>query len=105
MPEIHKKRARFIAFLACALIFIKYIPIPCIFYEITGWKCPGCGMTRAVFSILHFNFKEAFYYNPFCYLLIFFILQYFVTGRIQMKKWQSAILLGVVLLFGVMRNL
>ena len=26
--------------------------IPCLFYKITGYQCPGCGITRALFSLL-----------------------------------------------------
>jgi hypothetical protein len=35
----------------------------CLFRIFTGKQCPGCGTTRAVWSILHFKFNEAFAYN------------------------------------------
>ena len=35
----------------------------CLFKNITGYECYGCGMTRAVLSVLHFDFHTAFCYN------------------------------------------
>ena len=29
-----------------------------------GLPCPGCGMTRAFFCLLHLDIKSAFYYHP-----------------------------------------
>ena len=37
--------------------------IPCMFNKVTGLKCPGCGMTRAIHEILHFNFFQSIKYN------------------------------------------
>jgi hypothetical protein len=31
----------------------------CLFHEMTGWNCPGCGGTRAVYALLHDNFALA----------------------------------------------
>lgn len=54
--------------------------IICIFHELTGLLCPGCGITRCFFSILSLDFKKAFYYNQFVFILLpFFIGFYFYT--------------------------
>ncbi|MDD2961096.1 MAG: DUF2752 domain-containing protein [Muribaculaceae bacterium] len=31
----------------------------CIFHELTGYKCMGCGVQRALYHTLHGNFYEA----------------------------------------------
>ncbi len=36
----------------------------CLFHELTGLSCPGCGMTRAVHATLHGRLGEAFRFNP-----------------------------------------
>ncbi|MGM0607198.1 MAG: DUF2752 domain-containing protein [Candidatus Muiribacteriota bacterium] len=35
----------------------------CLIKKFTGHNCPGCGTTRAFYSILHFNFLKAYKYN------------------------------------------
>ena len=34
--------------------------IPCPFHAVTGWWCPGCGMTRAVHDVLTGHVASAF---------------------------------------------
>lgn len=31
----------------------------CVFHSLTGWNCPGCGMTRALYALLHGNVRLA----------------------------------------------
>jgi len=31
----------------------------CEFHRLTGWNCPGCGMTRSLHALLHGNFSTA----------------------------------------------
>ena len=31
----------------------------CLFHELTGLNCPGCGMTRALYALLHGNLRPA----------------------------------------------
>lgn len=35
----------------------------CLFHNIFGRECYGCGMTRALFSLLHLDFSAAWGYN------------------------------------------
>lgn len=35
----------------------------CIFRAITGFECWGCGMTRALYALLHLDFPTAMHYN------------------------------------------
>ena len=37
---------------------------PCIFHAFTGWPCPGCGATRALRALAHFDFGGALAMNP-----------------------------------------
>ncbi len=35
----------------------------CLIKNLTGRPCPGCGMTRAISSVSHGKFRQAFRYN------------------------------------------
>ena len=59
--------------LAAPLIVIAYhylrarLPIlamPCLLYTFTGYYCPGCGGTRAVYALLHLQLWRSFCYHP-----------------------------------------
>ncbi len=59
---------------ATALVFFinpsEHHLIPCLFRTITGWQCPGCGMTRAAHACLNASWTEAWHFNPFIYVMI-----------------------------------
>ncbi len=42
---------------------------PCVFHSLTGWFCPGCGMTRALHALVHGDVGAALALNPFAPLL------------------------------------
>lgn len=37
----------------------------CFIYNLTGFPCPACGLTRSVDSLFHFEFVEAWHLHPF----------------------------------------
>ena len=59
--------------LAVALLYLFFhlVGIGCPIHFLTGVSCPGCGMTRAVISVLRLHFAEAYHYHPLVYLLPF----------------------------------
>lgn len=46
--------------------------------------CPGCGMTRAIISLLKFDFKVSFTYNPLA-IFVLLALVYFIFIRKFLK--------------------
>ncbi len=57
------------------------IPVFCPFKVITGVECPGCGMTRAMTSLITGNPGNALLYNPFCFFLLFVLALSIVPVR------------------------
>lgn len=43
---------------------LNYVP-PCMFHRVTGYYCPGCGGTRAVFTFFRGDIARAFKLHPF----------------------------------------
>lgn len=95
---------------------ILHIYIFCPIYKITHLYCPGCGMTRALKSLITGNFYQAFRYNNLIFLLPFFIIYLLesileenkiknlnLKRFMQNKFWYSV--LFIVIAFGVLRNI
>lgn len=61
----------------------KFIRIPeCAVYKTFGIYCPGCGATRAVYSLFAGNILQSAYYNPLILYLVIVDLCYLITERI-----------------------
>lgn len=121
-----KKRIVFIIFTIISiyiLLFIYYkiysvyhIGIRCIFYTLTKLYCPGCGITRAIFSLIRFKFKEALHYNLLVTLFLPFILIYLLLRIINWINFNNKeikffnnrfwnFLLIITIIFGILRNI
>jgi hypothetical protein len=46
------------------------IGIPCLWKTYLGFRCPGCGLTRATGHLLHMDPVAAFRANPLVYLVL-----------------------------------
>ena len=40
------------------------LPSFCLFYRITGWPCPGCGLTRSCVCFAHGRWAESVAFHP-----------------------------------------
>jgi uncharacterized protein DUF2752 len=87
----------------------------CPFYAVTHLLCPGCGATRALYSLLHGKFAEALHYNLLFTLLVPFFLAWFgfwCYRVLRYDRWPrfamprgAALGLGIAaVLFAVARN-
>lgn len=85
---------------------LNYVP-KCVFHKVTGFDCPGCGMTRASIALVKFNFIESIKFNAavmygfICYI-IFMIVQashkYFGTKGFSEKVFGILIYIGIAVL-------
>ncbi len=85
-------------------------PVSCAWVAITGFPCPGCGLTRAGMEFLKGNFKEAFQIHPFIYVIIVLGIQ-FCIYRYILKRSQkvfvkySIVVVSAMLCFYIYRML
>jgi hypothetical protein len=57
--------AGFVGFLVARFVPVARLPFwGCSFRKMTGWPCPGCGLTRVADRMSHFNFVGAWQANP-----------------------------------------
>jgi hypothetical protein len=88
---------------------------PCPLLHFTGWQCPGCGGTRAMYSLLHGDLATSIAMNPLVvagYLSVAIALVGVVVGRrggdrtSRALYWVAAgIAIAATVWSGLIRNL
>ena len=79
------------------IVLLKLTGMTCLIKSTFGVSCPGCGMTRACFSALTFNFKQAFYYHPLWIIMIPSIVLLFYLW-IKDKKRLFKLTIGIIII-------
>lgn len=91
-----------------------HLGIPCPFRTITGWLCPGCGITHMLIALIQLDFHTAYLENPFLLLTLPFIIGQIIYQRyLQLTKqvnprWNQVLLwlyVIALIIFGILRNL
>jgi hypothetical protein len=89
----------------------------CPFYALTRLYCPGCGSQRAFHALLHGHLLQAAGFNLLAVLALPFVIysgvvsvgNHFLSRQwkqdIFYKPWFAWMVLGLVLLFWLLRNL
>lgn len=95
---------------------ITGIGIPCIFRKVTGFLCPGCGITRMAEKVVQLDFKAAFYCNKaaFCtlpFLGIVYVAEsvhFIKTGKTEYTMFSKVtviVICVILILYGIVRNI
>ena len=86
----------------------------CVFHDLTGWYCPGCGITRALHALVHFDLRRALAMNAFLVLSLPLLAAMALQGltsrallprRVQRVAFNGRRWIGALLVFGIARNL
>ncbi len=89
----------------------------CIFHQLSGWYCPGCGSQRAVSALLQGRLLDAIDYNflfvlaipPMLYSAFVFTSNAFRSYKMKQSLFYSPVFVKLVLLFvllfWVLRNI
>lgn len=100
------------------LLAVCFTPfrIPCVFRLITGLKCPGCGVTTLLVSMLTLNTGRAFNANPFLFitspLIVSELIYYFYMSSKRLPPhslplWNNVLVYtytAALCIFGILRN-
>ena len=97
-------------------VTITGVGIPCVFRLITGYKCPGCGISHMFIKLFHLDFIGAFHENEFVFILLPIALLYGVyksymyiykndTRMRVLEVIVITLLLISAICFGIYRNI
>jgi hypothetical protein len=97
--------------------WVKGILPSCLFHEVTGLHCPGCGATRATESLVAFRWLEALQNNAFWSLAIIVGLPLLILMAARERfpgvpwlepfRWRLGflwVILASLVIFGIVRN-
>lgn len=109
-------------FLVVCIIYYFFDPskynffLKCPLKSLTGYDCAGCGVQRALHSLLHFRIKEAFLYHP-LFVIAVPILLVWQFLKFFLKNYEKCIFpvfsfgnsffivfVLIILLFSLIRN-
>lgn len=98
--DIYGVRGVIIA-LALYFLFFRYILRSiCPVVLVTGFPCPGCGMTRAWLQALRLDFAGAFRWHPLFWTLPLLVLLFLFCNRLPKKAVVAAAAILAVLFAG-----
>lgn len=86
----------------------------CVFYSVTGLKCPGCGTQRALHAMLTGDLAAAWHYNAFWVVMLSVIALLLGAEGLRKRaprlyvavnsKWVVAAVLVAVMAWWIARN-
>jgi hypothetical protein len=85
------------------------VPLPgvCLFHNLTGVPCPGCGLTRSIVAAVHGDLARSFSYHRMGLIVLVYIMLQFVFRlgwivsppiRAHLKGWERYLNRGVIFL-------
>ena len=128
-PVYHSRAGRWIEFSAATLLLAAvcvYVAthdpskngvVTCVFRRLTGWYCPGCGLTRAAHALMHGDFRAMLTDHLFSPVVFAFLIWLYVSyfGRrlglirtpfaITWPDWVVYAILGAFFVYSVVRNI
>lgn len=85
--------------LLCLFLYLTNIGCPIKF--ITGISCPGCGMTRALFSLLRLDVKSAVYYHPLVFVMPVIVIIILLRNKLGRRLFKIFTVFFTVLFIAV----
>ena len=74
----------------------------CPIKQYLGFDCPGCGLTRALKSLLILDFRSAFEFNPMIFILlpeaVYYIFSRYIVKKKLKAKTEQVILISTLIL-------
>lgn len=89
--DIRNTKWAIILIIACFLFLYLCFGSICPFVCLTGFPCPACGLTRAGFFVITFQFQKAWEMQPFIYPIAFWLAaaawQRYIRAKKRIGPW------------------
>lgn len=93
-----------------------FFAIPYMFRTLTGFKCPGCGITHMFVAELQLDFAQAYAANPALYLfqpiIGYYVGKMYICWFLDKRcRWSRAenillyVVAAILVVFGIVRNI
>ena len=92
----HKGTILGLSVVFCLFLLRFTLGLPCPIQYLTGISCPGCGMTRALWSLVTLDPDSAWHYHPAVFALIPATVLWIILRFKGMKKAAISILIGFI---------
>ena len=97
---------------ACAVLLLippgsphaKWLP-RCMFHQMTGLYCPGCGATRALSAMLQGDVLASLHNNLLLFPLLALIAYLFMKPQTTFKRPVAVAIIAIIVAFTVLRNI
>ncbi|MBC7959352.1 MAG: DUF2752 domain-containing protein [Vallitaleaceae bacterium] len=113
MKFLKKYKSNFIPFVTITCVYLVVVflfaiqyeePLAhlCLYKNISGLPCPGCGLTRSYLTLIDGNLKGAFFFHPLFFTIPFILILIFftnLTSKAFHKKTATYFLFGFIALF------
>ncbi len=83
----------------CGLLAVFWaFELPCVYRYLFNITCPGCGMSRAFFSLMRLDFAAAFSYHRMFWSVPILYLYFLFDAKLFKNKILNYTVLGLVIL-------
>lgn len=92
----------------------SFFPTGCVFNKITGFLCPGCGMSRGIHSLFCGDINKAIHFNVLLVTalplsMLWLIFRYTASKYcLNVKKYDNMVIaffISIVIVYGIIRNI